>query len=42
MVRPLGAPVGVFGEKEKMCRKKERGKKCCNCRERVKSVFEVE
>ena len=26
MVRPLGAPVGVFGEKEKMCRKKEQGK----------------
>ena len=28
MVRPgLGAPVGcLFGEKERMCRKKERGK----------------
>ena len=32
-------PWGVFGEKERMC-KKERGKKCCNGRERVKSVFE--
>ena len=32
-------PWGVFGEKERMC-KKERGKKCCHGRERVKSVFE--